>query len=756
MLGTRRFSPGSAAACMAMAVMAMACNPDSATTGPSGLNGKDFAANLRLIAGDQQLGSIGSALTQPLIVRVVDAGGQPVAGATVTFSVRQGGGSVNPAANVSGPDGTVTATWTMGSSLGPNRAVALLSNQFLLDSAVFTATATTGPANRFTKVSGDSQTGVVGQALAAPLVVRVQDAFGNSLSGVRVTWTPSLLNGSVTFTADTTAADGTASAIWRLGTGATGQNLVASVAGIPTTINFFATATADNSATSTRLVTVTAIPAATAPASTLAGTLTIRVQDQFGNNLAGVPITWNDSVSGGGTLSANTGVTNALGAASTTWTLGRRLGNQAVRARLTGRTETVLFTSAATIAFSEVVAGNSQACARSAVASAVYCWGSGDDGQLGKGGTASSTEPSAAVVQAGDTLTGQVLAVRQLTSGRNGFCGLTIARTLYCWGRTLGGPGVNSPASITLTASGAPVLPNGAFLGEDFGCLVSLVGDPFCGGNNLNGQLGDGGAPTGTAVGTWVVVSHPGGIVPATVNGTPLFSAISLGRGHGCAIPRLDASTALLLDATQRVYCWGQNNAGQLGNNTTTSSAVPVSITGPGAAAGIRYDSTALAAGATHTCAVEGTGSVSAGRLWCWGSNGSGQAGAALTTVFLDEPTIVAGAPVLARVYAGEFHSCGLTAAGAAVCWGRNDFGQLGTGASSVAPITTPTAVVGPAGSFRSLTLGEDFTCGVSGTPGQSSQVAGTVYCWGNNQFGQLGTSNTTAVATPTRVSFQP
>lgn len=746
MLGTRRISPGSAAACVAMAVMAMACNPDSATTGPSGLNSRDFASNLRLVAGDQQLGALGAALTQPLVVRVVDAGGQPVQGATVTFSVRQGGGSVNPAANISGADGTVTATWTLGTSLGPNRAVALLSNQFLLDSAVFTATATTGPANRFTKVSGDSQTATAGQTLAAPLVVRVQDAFGNNLSGVRVTWTPSLLNGSVSFTADTTAADGTASALWRLGTGATGQNLTASVAGIPTTINFFATATADASPTALRAFTITANPLASAPASTSVGTLTIRVTDQFGNNLAGVPITWNDSVVGGGTLSANTGLTNAAGAASTTWTLGRRLGNQLVRARLTGRTETVTFTSAATIAFSEVVAGNTQACALSATQAAVYCWGTGTDGQLGKGGTASSNEPSSAVPVTGDTLTGQVLQVRQLISGRNGFCGLTAARTLYCWGRTLGGPGANSPTSITLTAGAAPVLPNAAFLGEDFGCLLTLAGDPACGGNNLNGQLGDGGAPTGTAVGTWNLVAPAGGY--------SFFSSIALGRAHGCAVPRLDPTTALTLDASQRVYCWGVNTAGQLGNNTTTNSTVPSAITGPAAAAGIRFDSAAVAAGAAHTCAVEGTGSVSAGRLWCWGSNGTGQLGAALTTVFLDEPAIVAGAPVLARVYAGEFHSCGLTAAGAAVCWGRNDSGQLGTGASG-APVTTPTAVAGGL-AFRSLSLGENFTCGTSGTPGTSAQVAGTVYCWGNNQFGQLGTSNNTAVLTPTRVSFQP
>lgn len=120
MPGCMKTSPVSAAACVALAVMAAACNPDSATTGRSGLQPKDFAANLRLVSGDQQLAPVGSSLALPIVVKVVDAGGQPVQGASVALSVRAGGGSINPAANLSDGNGMVASTWTMGTSLGEN------------------------------------------------------------------------------------------------------------------------------------------------------------------------------------------------------------------------------------------------------------------------------------------------------------------------------------------------------------------------------------------------------------------------------------------------------------------------------------------------------------------------------------------------------------------------------------------------------------------------------------------------------------
>lgn len=741
MLGQKRLTLHSAARYLALAFAAAACNRDGATTGPTGTQSKDFASNLRLVSGDQQAGALGAALAQPIQVKVVDAGGQPVQGATVTFSVRAGGGSVNPAANISDASGIVSSTWTMGATLGAAKVVAMLTNAFVLDSTVFTATATAGPATQFSKVSGDNQTGFASRALSAALVVKVRDAFGNNLSGVRITWSPN--GGSVSFMVDTTGADGTASATWNLGTVAGLYGLNATVAGVTTPLLFSATATPDTG----RVLTATALPPASGTASTAIGTVTLRVTDQYFNLISGAGITWNDSIAGGGSLSVITGTTSAAGTASTTWTLGRRLGQQLVRAKLTGRTETATFTANATIAYSEVIAGNAMACGLSASTAAVYCWGAGNDGQLGKGGTANSNAPSVAVAASGDSLTGPILQVRQITGGRNGYCALTPARTLYCWGRQLGGTANNSPTAIALASGGAGVLPNFAAMGEDFGCLLTLAGNAFCGGNNFNGQLGNGLAPTGTAVGSWVAVD-------VTLGQPTLYSVISSGRAHACGLPRFNSGAPV---ASQSVWCWGLNNQGQVGDNTTVNKFVPVPVVAP---AGIRYDSATVATGAEHSCVLEGTGTIgTAGAAWCWGNNGFGQLGLPLATARFVTPTTVAaavdGTAAYARLYAGEYHTCALTATGTAYCWGRNDSGQVGNGTAG-APVVAPTPVVGLA--FRSLSLGENFTCGVTGVPGTSSTTPGTIYCWGANQFGQLGVGSNATVLSPAagRIAFQP
>jgi alpha-tubulin suppressor-like RCC1 family protein len=106
------------------------------------------------------------------------------------------------------------------------------------------------------------------------------------------------------------------------------------------------------------------------------------------------------------------------------------------------------------------------------------------------------------------------------------------------------------------------------------------------------------------------------------------------------------------------------------------------------------------------------------------------------------------------KIYAGEYHSCALTSAGTAYCWGRNDLGQVGNGSTSGVGVPAPVAVAGGL-TFKSLTLGELFTCGVIGVPNSSnspSQSASTIYCWGDNLYGQLGTGAASGGATPTLV----
>src|SRR5439155_1088736 len=168
-------------------------------------------------------------------------------------------------------------------------------------------------------------------------------------------------------------------------------------------------------------------------------------------------------------------------------------------------------------------------------------------------------------------------------------------------------------------------------------------------------------------------------------------------------------------------YCWGWNSYGQLGTGST-NFAIP----SPMAVAG-GQSFNALANGGVHTCGLTG-----AGAAYCWGDNSVGQLGSGLTTSSAT-PVAVAGGLSFGALPAGFGHTCGLTSSGAAYCWGANGAGQLGDG--STTPSSSPVAVAGGF-SFSDLAAGNLHTCGLTSS--------GTAYCWGDNGVGQLGDGWTT------------
>lgn len=107
----------------------------------------------------------------------------------------------------------------------------------------------------------------------------------------------------------------------------------------------------------------------------------------------------------------------------------------------------------------------------------------------------------------------------------------------------------------------------------------------------------------------------------------------------------------------------------------------------------------------------------------------------------IEEGALLVGRSQTVRVVAGEFYSCALDGSGKAFCWGRNEFGEVGDG--TTAQRVSPAAVEGGL-SFVALADGDHHVCGLD--------AAGRAYCWGQNTFGQLGNGNTIDQPNPVAV----
>ena len=186
------------------------------------------------------------------------------------------------------------------------------------------------------------------------------------------------------------------------------------------------------------------------------------------------------------------------------------------------------------------------------------------------------------------------------------------------------------------------------------------------------------------------------------------------------------------------VWCWGLNDKGQLGNNTTDDSLVPVQVKGAGGV-GLLSGAVSVAAGLKHACVAKSDGSV-----WCWGLNDKGQLGNNTTNDSL-VPVQVKGASGVGTLggvvalTAGESFSCAVKSDGSVWCWGRNDKGQLGnnTTKDSLVPVQVKGAGgVGLLSGVCRIAAGLKHAC--------VAKSDGSVWCWGLNDKGQLGDDTTT------------
>ncbi|MBI3960814.1 MAG: RCC1 repeat-containing protein, partial [Chloroflexi bacterium] len=255
----------------------------------------------------------------------------------------------------------------------------------------------------------------------------------------------------------------------------------------------------------------------------------------------------------------------------------------------------------------------------------------------------------------------------QVAAGGQHTCALTTGGGVKCWGYNSSGQlGDGSttdrsyPVDVVGLGSGVAAIATGG----SHTCALTIGGGVKCWGDNYSGQLGDG------TSGYLTSKSSPVDVVGLSAG----VAGIAAGGRGTCA-----------LITGGGVKCWGENGYGQLGDGSTTNRSAPVDVTGLGSGA------TVVAVGGTHTCAITTTGEVK-----CWGWNFGGQLGDG-STQDRSSPADVSGLGSGVIVIAtGDSHTCALTGAGGAKCWGSNNSGQLGDGtAGSDAKKTTPVDVVG-------------------------------------------------------------
>ena len=300
-----------------------------------------------------------------------------------------------------------------------------------------------------------------------------------------------------------------------------------------------------------------------------------------------------------------------------------------------------------------------------------------------------------------------------VSAGGEHTCALTSGGGAECWGYDAGGElgdGITepnpdpSPVAATGLSSGVTAISAGFYST----CALTSAGGVECWGDELPGA---GETPT-------PVTGLSSGVI-----------AISVGYEFACALTNAGG-----------VECWGNDAYGQLGDgkSSVSNTSVPQQVTG------LSSGVTAIATGDQHACAILRGGSVE-----CWGDDYYGQLGNSTSGpgVFSSVPVSVTG--LLSGVTAitgGDSHTCAITSAGAAYCWGYNAEGQLGNGVTTNDSVPVP--VSGLSSGVSSISAGYDHTCALSSV--------GAAECWGDNAYGELGDGTTTDRSSPVAVDGLP
>lgn len=235
----------------------------------------------------------------------------------------------------------------------------------------------------------------------------------------------------------------------------------------------------------------------------------------------------------------------------------------------------------------------------------------------------------------------------------------------------------------------------------------------WCTGECAPGELHCNGATAEAcdASGSWEFLQNCVGSTPACCKAAceAATQQAALGGFHTCAVKT---------DGT--LWCWGQNDSGQLGDGTNIESAVPKQVGSLGSSVA------AVVASGAHTCALKNDGTV-----WCWGANDQGQLGDGTADSHNVPVQVSALGTSVVQVATGTFysHTCARKNDGTVWCWGHGTYGQLGDGTSTSQPL--PVKVIGLGGSAIMISAGYAHTCAI--------RADGTLWCWGYDGNGQVG-----------------
>jgi alpha-tubulin suppressor-like RCC1 family protein len=342
----------------------------------------------------------------------------------------------------------------------------------------------------------------------------------------------------------------------------------------------------------------------------------------------------------------------------------------------------------------------------------------------------------------------------------------------YCWG--LNGSGQVGDNSILPRSS--PTLVSGGLKfiqienRSDYTLAIASTGDAYAWGLNGNRQLGDGTNITRSS--------------PVLVLGGLKWRQITAANEAGAGAGLYNLGISCLGDG----YAWGNNNSGEAGNNTsstlisspilivgglkwrmllpTVSASYGITTSNDGYAWGLntvngqlgvgdvvsRSSPTIIAGGlkwsqiasfgnASNT-SNHAVGITTAGDAYAWGRNNQGQLGVG-DTVDRSSPVAVLGGLKWSAIYTGTSHSLGITTSGLAYAWGLNGQAQLGN--NSLSNTSSPVQVSGGL-TWSSFSLSQlPFTLGIT--------TSGDGYGWGQNGNGQLGINSLVTVSSPVAIS---